>query len=70
MEEDAIILKTDDLPNPMDDIGTWIESLSITLWGRLLKNFFSNDDTYTKKELFLVQDGTENAMKRAILRYF
>jgi hypothetical protein len=70
MEEDAIILKTENLPNPVDDIGTWIESHSITLWGKTFKEFFSNDGTYTKKELFLVQAGTENAMKRAILRYF
>lgn len=70
MEEDAIILKTEDLPNPVDDIGTWIESHSITLWGKAFKEFFSKDGTYTKKELFLVQAGTENAMKRAILRYF
>ena len=70
MEEDAIILKTEDLPNPVDDIGTWIESHSIILWKKAFKECFSNDGTYTKKELFLVQAGTQNAMKKTILRYF
>ena len=40
MEEDAIILKTEDLPNPVDDIETWIESHSIILWKKTFKECF------------------------------
>ena len=70
VEEDKIVLKTEDLPNPVEDIGSWIESHCITLWGKAFKEHFGKDGTYDKTKTFLSQAGTENAMKRAILRYF
>ena len=70
MEENVIILITEDLPNPWTILELGLSLILLFCVERLSKNFFSNDDIYTKKKLFFVQAGTENAIKRAILRYF
>ena len=70
VEEDGIFLKSSGLDTPVDDIGTWIASHCITLWGKAFKDFFPKAGTFTKKQPFLAQAGAEDAMKRAILRYF
>lgn len=70
IEEDKIHVITEGLPNPPQDIGSWIESRSITLWGKAFKDFFGASGTFTKGQPFLNQSETEKALKRAILRYF
>ena len=70
VEEDGVVIQTDGLNVLIDDIGAWIASHSITLWGKAFKDFFPKARTYTKKLPFLDQAGAESAMNRVILRYF
>lgn len=68
--EDNIVLKTEGLANPIQEIGSWIESKCITLWCKVYPSHIGQRLNHSKGEEFTAQPDCENVAKRAVLRYF